>query len=108
MNLNGGGRLVSLDGSAEYAALAAEGLVELGLDGVEFAVGDIADSLPDAIKGVAPVDYALIDAEHTEEATIGYFEGVVPHMAPQGVMVFDDIPWSPELRRTWRRIGRDE
>ena len=75
---------------------------------MEFAVGAIGDTLPDAVQRAAPIDYALIDAEHTEEATMGYFEGVVPHMAPGGVMVFDDIPWAPELWRAWRRVARDE
>jgi predicted O-methyltransferase YrrM len=107
MNLNGGGRLLSLDGSAEYAGVAERGLAELGLAGVEFAVGPIMDSLPDAVTRVAPIEYALIDAEHTEEATMDYFHGVVPHMAPGGMMVFDDIPWDRELRRTWQRIAKD-
>jgi hypothetical protein len=39
---------------------------------------------------------------------MGYFEGVVPHMAPEGVMVFDDIPWNRGVRRAWRRIRRDK
>jgi predicted O-methyltransferase YrrM len=108
MELNGGGRLITLDGSAEWAAVAKEGLASLGLGRVEFGVGPIADTLPDALERSAPVDYAFVDAEHTEEATIGYFESIVPHMSQQGVMVLDDIPWSAELRRTWRRIARDE
>jgi predicted O-methyltransferase YrrM len=108
MELNGAGRLITLDGSAEWAAVAEEGLASLGLGRVEFAVGSIAGTLPDALDRSAPVDYAFVDAEHTEEATTGYFESIVPHMSQQGVMVFDDIPWSAELRRTWRRIARDQ
>jgi predicted O-methyltransferase YrrM len=108
LDLNGGGRLITLDGSAEWAAVAEEGLSSLGLEGVEFRVGAIAGTLPGALERAAPVDYAFVDAEHTEEATMGYFEGIVPHMSPRGVMVFDDIPWSRELRRTWRRIARDD
>ena len=68
----------------------------------------LAGTLPGALERAAPVDYAFVDAEHAEEATMGYFEGIVPHMSPRGVMVFDDIPWSRELRRTWRRIARDD
>jgi len=108
LELNGDGGLVTLDGSAEWAAIAEEGLSSLGLGGVEFSVGPIADTLPDALQRYAPVDYAFVDAEHTEEATVGYFESIVPHMSPRGVMVFDDIPWTRELRQTWRRIAHDE
>lgn len=107
MNLNGDGRLVTLEGSAEYASAAERGLGELGLNGVEFAVGPIMDLLPSAVTSIAPIEYALIDAEHTEKATMDYFEGVIGHMVPGGIMVFDDIPWSRELRRTWRRIAKD-
>jgi predicted O-methyltransferase YrrM len=108
LKVNGGGRLITLDGSPEWAAIAEEGISSLGLEGVEFAVGPISESLPGVLERLAPVDYALVDAEHTEEATIGYFEGIVPHMAPQGVMVFDDIPWTRELWRTWKRIVHDD
>jgi predicted O-methyltransferase YrrM len=108
MELNGGGRLITLDGSAEWASVAEEGLASLGLGRVEFGVGPIETTLPGALERSAPVDYAFVDAEHTEEATIGYFESIVPHMSQQGVMVFDDIPWSRELRRTWSRIADDE
>jgi predicted O-methyltransferase YrrM len=71
-------------------------------------VGPIVGTLPDAVERSAPIDYAFVDAEHTEEATVGYFESIVPHMSPQAVMVFDDIPWSRELWRAWRRIADDE
>jgi predicted O-methyltransferase YrrM len=108
LELNGVGRLLTLDGSAEWAAVAEEGLSSLGLGRVEFSVGPIAGTLPDAVERSAPIDYAFVDAEHTEEATVGYFESIVPHMSPQAVMVFDDIPWSRELWRAWRRIADDE
>jgi predicted O-methyltransferase YrrM len=108
MDLNGVGRLITLDGSAEWAAVAEEGLSSLRLGRVEFTVGPIAGTLPDALARAEPVDYAFVDAEHTEEATMGYFESIVPHMSPQGAMVFDDIPWNREMRRAWRRIARDE
>src|SRR5207244_11323243 len=101
LELNGVGRLLTLDGSAEWAAVAEEGLSSLGLGRVEFSVGPIGGTLPDALERSAPIDYAFVDAEHTEEATVGYFESIVPHMSPQAMMVFDDIPWSRELRRAW-------
>jgi predicted O-methyltransferase YrrM len=108
LELNGVGRLITLDGSAEWIAVAEEGLSSLGLGRVEFSVGPIAETLPKALERSAPVDYAFVDAEHTEEATVGYFESIVPRMSPRGVMVFDDIPWSRELMRAWRRIAHDE
>lgn len=108
LRLNGAGRLITLDGSPQWAAIAEDGLESLGLEHVAVAVGPIADTLADVLRDAAPLDYALVDAEHTEEATVGYFESIVGHMSPQAVMVFDDIPWSRELRRTWRRIAQDE
>jgi predicted O-methyltransferase YrrM len=105
--INGAGRLITLDGSAEWVAVAEEGVSSLGLERVEFS-RPLADTLPNVLKRSAPVDYAFVDAEHTEEATVGYFESIVPHTSPQAVMVFDDIPWSGELRRACRRTAHDE
>ena len=52
----------------------------------------------------APIDYALIDAEHTERATVQNFDRLRPHLADEAVVVVDDIFMTAEMRRAWRTI----
>jgi predicted O-methyltransferase YrrM len=101
------GGLVTLDASEDWAELAREGFAELGLaDTVELRVGDIADTLPGVLEEIAPLDYAFVDAEHTEEGTISYFDALAPHLAPGAVVVVDDVTYPEQSRRAWRAIRR--
>jgi predicted O-methyltransferase YrrM len=108
LELNGNGRLVTID-FQEPARIAELGFAELGLDRrVELRFGLIEEVLPQLWEEIAPIDYAFLDAEHTEEATIRHFDAVLPHLADGAVVVLDDITATAEMRRAWRAvIGRE-
>lgn len=98
-------RLVTLDASEDWARLAREGFERLGLaEKVALRLGDIAETLPGVLDEVAPLDYAFVDAEHTEEATVAYFDAIAPHLAPGAVVVVDDVTYPEQSRRAWRVI----
>jgi predicted O-methyltransferase YrrM len=107
LELRGKGRLTTLDVAGEWAAIAERGFSELGLDGrVDIRRGDIDETLEGVLEETSPVDYAFLDAEHTERATVRHFDAVIPHLAPGAVVVVDDILWSEEMRRAWAAIKR--
>ncbi|MEY2806196.1 MAG: O-methyltransferase [Planctomycetia bacterium] len=104
----GGGRLWTLEGAPMLAAVARRHLAEQGLDGrVEVVVGRFQDTLPGLLARHAPIDYAFIDGHHDEQATLRYFEQLLPHLAPRALLVFDDIDWSDGMRRAWARLVDD-
>jgi predicted O-methyltransferase YrrM len=108
LELNGSGGLVSLD-VAGLTAIAAPGLDRLGLSHrVELVGGLIEDTLAAACERAAPIDYALLDADHTEEGTLGPFRAILPHLSEGAVVVFDDINWTDGMRRAWRRVELHE
>ena len=105
LKLNGSGGLVTLEGAAEFAKVAECNLMELGLDAnVEIKIGRFIDTLPDVLSGGCRFDYVFIDGHHDEEATVDYFERIVPHFAEPAVVIFDDIDWSQGMVRAWKRI----
>ncbi len=55
-----------------------------------------------------PIDYAFLDADHTEEATCEHFDILLPHLSPGAVVLLDDIMLSTGMRRAWRAIRRRE
>ena len=59
------------------------------------------------IAQAAPVDYAFIDGHHDEQATLDYFEQLLPHLAPRALLVFDDVDWSDGMKRAWQKIQAD-
>lgn len=105
LELNGGGRLVTLDREPRLAELAQQTFDELGLAGrVEQRVGAIAETLPDLAREITPIDYAFLDAEHTEQATIAAFETILPELADGAVVVVDDIRLNADMGRAWAAI----
>jgi predicted O-methyltransferase YrrM len=109
LELNGSGRLITLDAAREWGAIAEEGFDELGLtDRVGFRVGQIADTLADVADEAAPVDFIFVDAEHQHEATLAYFESLLPRLSARAVLVLDDIGFPVEMRHAWRAIRNHE
>jgi predicted O-methyltransferase YrrM len=108
MELNGRGKVVALEGSSAFAEIAGRNLQSLGLGHrVSVVVGRFQDTLDGVLDDLRSVDYAFIDGHHDEQATVLYFEKLLPHLSRQAVMVFDDIAWSPGMRRAWQRVSSD-
>ena len=106
LELNGEGRITSLDQEA-LTAIARPGLEGLGLgERVELTGGMIEETLAAAVKRVAPIDYALLDADHTEEGTLNAFDAVAPHLGDGAVVVLDDVNWTDGMRRAWAAVER--
>jgi predicted O-methyltransferase YrrM len=40
-------------------------------------------------------------------ATLAYFDRITARANPGALLVFDDIKWSPGMRRAWQRIRTD-
>ena len=106
LELNGEGRITSLDQDA-LTEIARPGLERLGLaDRVELVGGWIEDTLPAALDGAAPVEYALLDADHTEEGTLSAFDAIAPHLGDGAVVVLDDVNWTDGMRRAWAAVAK--
>jgi predicted O-methyltransferase YrrM len=108
LELNGSGTLTSLD-IADMTRIAEPALARIGLgERVSLHSGMIEDTLANAVTAAAPIEYALLDADHTEAGTIEAFEGVVAGAAPGAILAFDDINWTDEMARAWGRIRSDD
>jgi predicted O-methyltransferase YrrM len=107
LELNGAGRLVTVEGSPKLAELARETFAELALSRVEITVGVFDDVLGEVAESAAPIDLAYLDAGKTRADLLAQLEALVPHLAPAAVIVLDDIHWSRELAGAWRTIRRD-
>jgi predicted O-methyltransferase YrrM len=106
LELNGSGRLVSLEGAPALVDVARRNLEELGLgDRVTIVPGRFQDTLDGVLASEAPVDYAFIDGHHDRDATIAYFEQLLPALAEDAVVVFDDISWSRGMQAAWRAVS---
>lgn len=54
------------------------------------------------------INYQLIyfDGNHSKEATLNYFELLLPTVTNETVWIFDDIHWSPAMELAWEVIKK--
>lgn len=108
LELNGEGQLATMD-FHPAARVAERGFAELGLDGrVRLEFGDIDETLGGLLARLGPVEYAMLDADHSEEATVRHFEALLPHLAGGAVVLLDDVGQTDEMRRAWRAVAGNE
>jgi predicted O-methyltransferase YrrM len=109
LELNGAGTLTTLEGAHAWGAVAEQGLAALGLAGRgEVRLGAIDDTVPEVAQRIAPIEYAFLDADHSEQATCEHFDAILPHLAPGAVVLLDDITLSRGMRRAWKTVRRRE
>jgi predicted O-methyltransferase YrrM len=108
LELNGSGSLTTLEGSHAWGAVAEKGLANLGLGKrANVRIGVIEETAPEVAQLVAPIDFAFLDADHSEHATRKDFGFVLPHLSRGAVVVLDDISLSDGMRRAWKAIKRN-
>ncbi len=103
-------KIVTIEGLSAVADLAEANLHQAGFDNVTVIRGDISQNLGAAVDMMPSgnVEMAFVDGNHSEEATLDYFETIASRHANMCVIVFDDIYWSEGMTRAWRKIVSDE
>ncbi len=104
LELNNKGILLTLEGSDSLAEIARKTFNKLGLERSTVISGRFQDTLKDAIDKSANIDFVFIDGHHDEQATIKYFNEILPCLSNRAILVFDDISWSKGMRRAWNMI----
>jgi len=100
------GNVISIEGCPNTAAVAAQTLQDLNIKNVAIEIGPFDEHLERILTEHQP-EFVLIDGNHTEEATLRYFELLKSHATPNTVLIFDDIHWSSGMERAWEQIKKD-
>ena len=88
-----GGHIVTCDISKEHAAIAREHIAASPYaDRIEIRVGPAIETI-DTLDG--PFDLVFIDAD--KPGYLAYYEAVLPRLAPDGVILADNVLWSGRL-----------
>lgn len=72
----------------------------------KYIFGNIKDTLPDILTQIKKVDFALMDATHTYEGTISYFNQILPYVHKGSILAIADIHWSKEMDQAWGEIKK--
>ena len=102
-------KVYTYEGCEAVAKIARDNWKVLGMNNIESVVGEITiDSLQLAIDSLSKIDVAFVDANHTYEATMKYFNVLAEKVHEKSVVVMDDIHHSAEMESAWKDICTDE
>lgn len=99
------GRLYTFEPNADWARSAEENLRAIS-DRFTLTV-DTFEAAGPAMLAPASVGIAFVDAIHTGEFVERQYAILRPLMKPGGLVIFDDIDFSPDMTGCWRRIAAD-
>jgi predicted O-methyltransferase YrrM len=99
-------RYIGLEGCPETAHYAQRLLQKIGFRNANVVAGDFDHTLVPALQSLQRIDFAFVDGNHTLEATLAYFERLLPYCHDHSLLVFDDIHWSPGMRQAWETLSQ--
>ena len=103
--INNNGRVITFEGADALVSFSSQNFQTLQLDNITIVGGRFQDTLHKTISEITtPIDYAFIDGHHDQQATIHYFETLLPKLADKALVIFDDINWSPGMQIAWQKI----
>ena len=100
---NPNAKIITLEGCPETAACARNNFTKMNCSSVTCLTGDFDTTLPEILNTV-PADFIFIDGNHTYEATMRYFNWILPKVHAKTVIIFDDINWSAGMQQAWLEI----
>lgn len=95
-------KIITIEGCPNTATFAQSQLNNHAVNNVEFITGNFTDIIPNLKTKY--FDFIFFDGHHNKEATIQYFEELLPKIHNETVFVFDDIYWSKGMTEAWEYI----
>lgn len=102
------GNVITIEGDPTIYSKAITHFNRLGLTNIHAVCGNFDEILPQLISNHDSFDMIWIDGNHRKEPTLRYFEMLLPNIHPEGLMIFDDIHWSPDMAEAWEIIRKNE
>lgn len=95
-------RVATFEGCPQTAAIAQQNFSDF--ENIRLIVGNLDQTLTEAVEQVEIIDFAFFDANHRYEPTVRYFETCLKKANENSLFIFDDIHWSGEMEAAWAYI----
>lgn len=96
----------TFEGSPELADIARKNFNQYKNSNLEIVTGNISDTFEAELQKTERIDLIFFDANHCGIAVWEYFETALKKAEKSSVFIFDDIYWSADMTKTWRRIKK--
>lgn len=101
-------QVTTMEGCPNLSSYASSLHDNLRISNVKLHTGDIGHILPMVLDKLSVIDLVFLDANHRYQPTLDYYEALLPYTSENSVMIFDDIYWSPDMKKAWDNIRKRE
>ena len=95
--------VLTFEGSHSIAQVARKTWQALHLQNITLLEGNLDTTLT-SVPLPQYIDFAFVDANHTEEATCRYVQTLLPYLHDKSILFVDDIHHSPAMERAWHML----
>ena len=95
----------TLEGSEHILNIAQQQFQLAGQNNIVSILGNFDNTLKPLLDSIESVDFVYFDGNHQYDPTIKYFEWCLSKCTEKSVFIFDDIYWSPEMKKAWNEIS---
>ena len=105
---NSNSRITTFEGCKESAKIALENFKKLDCTNIDTIVGEFGETFSKKLAEKSNVNMVFIDGNHSEDATIRYFEESIKYSDQKTILIFDDIHWSSGMEKAWDYIKKSQ
>ena len=98
--------VLSVEADKQKCEIASKTINSLGIKNVKIINSTFSDLIETASHW--HFNFIYFDGNHTDHATLSYFNWAVEKVCENDVFVFDDIYWSKEMNNAWKKIINHE
>ncbi len=101
---NSKSKVWTLEGDHKILEIAEKHFDKLKIKNIRTIKGPFIDTLSITLHEMKKVDLVFMDGHHQKQATIDYFETILPYCNNESIIIIDDIYWSKEMQEAWKTI----
>lgn len=99
-------KITTLEGCPQTSSVAQKQFDEFGLENIKSEVTEFSFYLKNSQFPTSNFELIYFDGNHSQKATLEYFELLLPTITNNSVWIFDDIHWSQGMEEAWETIKR--
>ena len=105
---NSNSNITTFEGCKESAKIALENFKKLDCTNIDTIIGEFGETFSKKLAEKSNVNMVFIDGNHSENATIRYFEESIKYSDQKTILIFDDIHWSSGMEKAWDYIKKSQ
>jgi len=98
--------ITTLEGCPETAKIAQKQFQKFQLNNIHLQITEFSTYFKNHQPSTINHQLIYFDGNHSKEATLQYFELLLPTITSETVWIFDDIHWSKDMNEAWETIKK--